>query len=83
MPVSDILTRVRTAAGKKRLFLLHALRQMSRPDRMITTKRPHLSLLKYKGLLGTAYAGGLGGSGFPPRGSQGENAIDVERFHPP
>ena len=35
--VADILARVRAAAGKKRLFLPHALRQMSRPDRMIST----------------------------------------------
>ena len=32
----DILTQVR-AAAKKLLFLPHALRQMSRPDRMIST----------------------------------------------
>ena len=31
-----ILLRVRQAAKKKRLFLPHALRQMDRPDRMIT-----------------------------------------------
>jgi len=34
---SDILILVRKAARKKRLFLLHALRQMSRPERMIST----------------------------------------------
>lgn len=33
----DILERVRTAAAKRLLFLPHAVRQMSRPDRMITT----------------------------------------------
>ena len=33
----DIITLVRAAAEKKRLLLPHALRQMSRPDRMITT----------------------------------------------
>ncbi len=33
----DILARVRTAAAKRLLFLPHAVRQMSRPDRMITT----------------------------------------------
>ena len=33
-----ILERVRTAAAKRLLFLPHTIRQMSRPDRMITTK---------------------------------------------
>ncbi len=33
----DILIRVRTAAAKRLLFLPHAIRQMSRPDRMITS----------------------------------------------
>ena len=33
-----ILERVRTAAVKRLLFLPHTIRQMSRPDRMITTK---------------------------------------------
>ena len=33
----DILQLVRKSAGKKRLYLPHALRQMARPDRMITT----------------------------------------------
>ena len=33
----DILSQVRGAAAKKVLFLPHALRQMLRPDRMITT----------------------------------------------
>jgi len=32
----EILSRVRAAAGKKVLFLPHALRQMLRPNRMIT-----------------------------------------------
>jgi hypothetical protein len=36
-PQPDIVERVRTAAAKRRLYLPHALRQMSRPDRMITT----------------------------------------------
>jgi hypothetical protein len=31
----DILSRIRTAAKQKVLFLPHALRQMLRPDRMI------------------------------------------------
>ena len=31
----DILTRVRTAAAKRLLFLPHAIRQMARPGRMI------------------------------------------------
>ena len=34
---ADILELVRIAAGKRILFLPHAIRQMSRPDRMITT----------------------------------------------
>lgn len=34
---SEMLSRVRDVAKKKLLFLPHALRQMSRPDRMITT----------------------------------------------
>ena len=33
----DILSRVRNAAKKTILFLPHAVSQMSRPDRMITT----------------------------------------------
>jgi hypothetical protein len=33
----DILRLVRNAAKKRRLFLPHALRQMGRPERMITT----------------------------------------------
>ena len=33
----DILNQVREAAAKKVLFLPHALRQMLRPDRMIST----------------------------------------------
>ena len=33
----DIRERVQEAAGKKVLFLPHAVRQMVRPDRMITT----------------------------------------------
>jgi hypothetical protein len=32
----DILSRVREAAQKRVLFLPHAVRQMSRPDRMIS-----------------------------------------------
>ena len=35
---SDILARVRSAAGIRVLYLPHAVRQMLRPDRMITTK---------------------------------------------
>ncbi len=34
---SDIVTRVQIAVGKKILFLPHALHQMARPERMITT----------------------------------------------
>ena len=33
----EILTHVRLAAGKKILYLPHAVRQMLRPERMITT----------------------------------------------
>jgi hypothetical protein len=33
-----IVERVRAAAGSKLLFLPHAVRQMTRPDRMITTR---------------------------------------------
>jgi hypothetical protein len=36
--VTDILDQVRLAAAKRLLFLPHTIRQMSRPDRMITTK---------------------------------------------
>ncbi len=35
---SRILNRVKEAAKKKILFLPHAVRQMSRPDRMITAR---------------------------------------------
>jgi hypothetical protein len=35
--MSDILARVRSAAGIKVLYLPHAVRQMLRPERMITT----------------------------------------------
>ncbi len=31
----DILTQIRQASAKRRLYLPHALRQMNRPDRMI------------------------------------------------
>ena len=34
---NTMLSAVRTAAGKRILFLPHAVRQMARPDRMITT----------------------------------------------
>ncbi|MGQ0571311.1 MAG: DUF4258 domain-containing protein [Armatimonadota bacterium] len=33
----DIVERVRATSVKRRLYLPHALRQMARPDRMITT----------------------------------------------
>ena len=33
----DLLQRIREAAKKKYLFLPHALRQMNRPERMIST----------------------------------------------
>ena len=35
-PPPPILDRVRTAAAKRILFTPHAIRQMSRPQRMIT-----------------------------------------------
>jgi hypothetical protein len=34
---TDILKRVRQSAAKRILFLPHAIRQMSKPDRMIST----------------------------------------------
>lgn len=34
----DILSRARAAAGSKVLYLPHAVRQMLRPERMITTE---------------------------------------------
>jgi hypothetical protein len=34
---NTMLSAVRAAAGKRILFLPHAVRQMARPDRMITT----------------------------------------------
>jgi hypothetical protein len=39
---TDILRRVRQSAARKMLFLPHAIRQMSNPDRMITlsSQRP-------------------------------------------
>lgn len=36
---SEILGRVRSAAGIRVLYVPHAVRQMLRPDRMITTKK--------------------------------------------
>ena len=38
---TTILSLVRTAAAKRILFLPHAIRQMSRPDRLITTSEIH------------------------------------------
>lgn len=38
LDISDILTRVRSAAVIKLLYLPHAVRQMLRPERMITTE---------------------------------------------
>jgi hypothetical protein len=34
---TDVFTNVRSAAGRKILYLPHAVRQMLRPERMITT----------------------------------------------
>ena len=39
-----ILDLVRLAAKKKCLYLSHAIRQMSRPDRMITTAEVHSAI---------------------------------------
>ena len=38
---TDILSLVRQAAAKRLLFLPHAIRQMSRPERLITTSEIH------------------------------------------
>ena len=38
----DTLTRVRQSAAKRLLFLPHAVRQMSKPDRMIRTSEIRL-----------------------------------------
>ena len=38
---SACLEKVRQASAQKRLFLAHALRQMSRPNRMISTAEVH------------------------------------------
>jgi hypothetical protein len=38
---TDILSLVRQAVVKRLLFLPHAIRQMSRPDRLITTSEIH------------------------------------------
>ena len=38
---TDILTLARQAATQRLLFLPHAIRQMSRPDRLITTSEIH------------------------------------------
>jgi hypothetical protein len=38
LDLMEILTRVRLAAGNKILYLPHAVRQMLRPERMITTR---------------------------------------------
>ena len=38
---TDILSLVRRAAAKRLLFLPHAIRQMSRPERLITTSEIH------------------------------------------
>lgn len=35
--VPDFMTRLRECAAKRILFLPHAIRQMAKPDRMITT----------------------------------------------
>ena len=39
---THILSRVRAAGEKRFLFLPHAIRQMSRPDRFITTDEVHM-----------------------------------------
>lgn len=43
----DILQIVRESANRRILFLPHAIRQMSRPDRMITT--PDIRRLVFNG----------------------------------
>jgi hypothetical protein len=43
---TDILVRVRTIADKKVLFLPHALRQMLRPERMISTSEVRQVVVK-------------------------------------
>lgn len=42
----DILTRVRQRAAKRLLFLPHAIRQMSKPERMIKTSEVRLVVEK-------------------------------------
>ncbi len=39
---NEILLRIRKAAGKRYLFLPHAMRQMNRPERMISTREIRL-----------------------------------------
>ena len=43
---TDILSLVRRAAAQRLLFLPHAIRQMSRPERLITTSEIH-SVVEY------------------------------------
>ena len=42
MKPGGIVERVRHAAGKRMLFLPHAVRQMARPDRMIEPDEVHM-----------------------------------------
>jgi hypothetical protein len=42
----DILTRVREAAGKRMLFLPHAVNQMNSPERMISTQEVRAVVLR-------------------------------------
>lgn len=44
--MSDIAPAVRAAARKKLLFLPHAIRQMSRPDRMISVQEVRRVVLR-------------------------------------
>jgi hypothetical protein len=46
----DIAFRIRAAAAKKVLFLPHALRQMLRPDRMISTREIRLVIAHGEGI---------------------------------
>ncbi|MGH7128669.1 MAG: hypothetical protein ACREJB_05145 [Planctomycetaceae bacterium] len=41
----DIADEIQAAAAKKILFLPHAIRQMVRPDRMITVEADYLAII--------------------------------------
>ena len=48
MASQEILERVRSAATQRILFLPHAVRQMARPDRMITPDEIRTVLMQGK-----------------------------------